>query len=248
LENAGFSPKINTPSISSSAVREDITNDLSEQVNLYKDLGSYTQLRAEQHENILMFLEEEKNRLEEIASNSAVMLGEMETTALQFQNALRGIDSTIAGIVDGSVRDLASGIYDSLTGVQQFGDVLRDVAVNAVKQLVVALIQMGIQKVLLSTIFKSTLATDVAATVGGMAAISAAAAPAAAGTAIATAGASAITGGAALASTYGLAQVLGSFKSGIDLLPADGLAMVHKAERIVQPNANRDLTEFLKSR
>jgi hypothetical protein len=127
------------------------------------------------------------------------------------------------GVPEGAKEIDAAFQQIAVNGLQSFNDALanaivnftslRDVARTVLQQLAGDLIKFALQQIELHTIGQLLATTSTATTVAQMAAIAAAAAPAAAMVSLATYGTNAIPAQAGIASTVGLATILGTPKA-----------------------------------
>jgi hypothetical protein len=191
----------------------------------------------------------------------------IQNTRMQMQQL--GVTATQA--IGQGVGQAVGGVVAQM---QSFGDAAKQIAQTIASQLVGALVSFGVQAAIVALVGQQALAAvsaQTAATMGavigatsaGAASLAAAWAPSAIAASIATLGAAAGIGGAAYtaaltagtaatiaaqattAATGALFGAIGQAHSGLDNVPATGTYLLKQGEAVLQPEANRDLREYL---
>ena len=166
----------------------------------------------------------------------------METAKILFdsmQNAINGVSNAIGA---------------ALTEGKNLGDSLKQVTKQVLKQVIASFVQMGLQRTVLSAITRAAVTQEASAEAGravGMTGANYMASMAAAPFPVnLTAPAVAAAGMAQAASLFaaGAAQgkALGGIAhGGLDYVPKESTYLLDKGERVLSPNQNRDLTQFI---
>jgi hypothetical protein len=191
----------------------------------------------------------------------------IQNTRMQMQQL--GVTATQA--IGQGVGQAVGGVVAQM---QTFGDAAKQITQTIASQLVGALVSFGVQAAIVALVGQQALAAvsaQTAATMGavigatsaGAASLAAAWAPSAIAASIATLGAAAGIGGAAYtaaltagtaatiaaqattAATGALFGAIGQAHSGLDNVPATGTYLLKQGEAVLQPEANRDLREYL---
>lgn len=122
---------------------------------------------------------------------------------------LVGINESLASTVDIVANQLGDAVADVAFGTKSIGDAFRDLATTAIRQLISALIQVGIQQAINAAAGESLKATSTAATIIELEAIGIAAATPAALVNIASYGTAAEIATATLSASVAAANALG---------------------------------------
>lgn len=247
-----------------------ITTDTGEQVSnaLLQTFGINIDLARQQAADMISQMEQFGQIVEE-KQDQALTRGKDFTQALHDINAdFIATQKQVAEELAASLHDTLMGTIDAVSqgiaGVIVSGgnmlEVLKNIANQALQQVLAVLIKMGIQRLALWAIDKlTTVATSQQKLATGMAEVytnsfaSAAAIPIIGwqiAPGVASANLAAAIGGAAAAGAAGGAvgtSIAGVAHGGLTNVPAEGTYLLNGNERVLSPRQNQDLTEFLSS-
>ncbi len=169
--------------------------------------------------------------------------------ALQ-SNALKWADAW-----DDAFNRFSAGVGDAVANAifeqKSFGDAMRAVARDVLKQVISGLVAIGVKKLILAGIEKTILATSTVASAAAGASTALAWAPAAAAVSLATLGGNSIPAAAGITSTFALSEGLaaaslaGIAHDGLDVVPRDGTYLLQQGEGVLKKQDNQGLKEFL---
>lgn len=212
-------------------------------------------------ESLSLFAETTRSEIEETGAvvsefmlllddQKKIFMEELRNSNIEFLETMR---ETASATIDGISQSFASAIVDG----ESLAKSLRAITKSVLKEVIAALIKMGVQRLLLSSINVAASKADATASASRAVGLAGAnmfaswagapwpislGAPAAAAAAIAGAASSFASGAAAGA---GVASVVAH--GGLTSNPQEQTARIIQGERIVSPRQNRDLTTFLES-
>jgi hypothetical protein len=173
------------------------------------------------------------------------------------------LGQSMSALISDTWMAMTQGIGDAVGRAivfsEDLGQALKATFKNVLASVISALVTMGIQRLILTAIFGAASAREAAAEMSkGLAAVyinsfaSAAAIPlygwaiapyvATANTAMAAAGASAA---GATGAGLGSSLIAGQAHAGMENVPREGTFLLDKGERVLAPEQNQDLTDFL---
>lgn len=220
------------------------------------------QIQAEEFLERLIEIDEivAERQMEQLEQTSEFYL-QLTEMAQQFYNQSGNIQRQYAKLVFKTYMDVAKGIGQAFAQVIVEGGKLKDALIALMKQvltnLIATLVEMGVRRMILSAITKTTAKADAATEASkavGLATANAIASTAAApyplnltapavGAATGAAAAAGFASGAATGAGLGAGIVHG----GMDYIPKETTYFLDKGERVLSPGQNRDLTSFLDS-
>lgn len=224
-----------------SGIEEQIDRVLARFQTFGEEVATEQQLQAEQTRS---FIEELLLANQEFMQNMQSLNRQF---ALEFHNLMQ---QTIDSISQGIAQTIVEG--GSLL------EVFKNIGKQILSQMITVLIKIGLQRLLTAAIFKaaqtaeasSSLAAGLATTfVNTMSSVSAIPiigpfiAPAVAAANVAAAQAGAAAAGAAGAGLG--ASIAGAAAGGLENVPATGTFLLHQGERVISPQQNRDLMNFM---
>jgi len=192
-------------------------------------------------------------KLTKLGQLSEDVLNNIETKGSTFQSKLTESLSTfvmtneemtlnfvdnLSNVMHNAVASIGSGIADIIVDGKNAAEVFKNIAKTVVKQLISSYITMKIQRLLFA---KTEAGTSVALT-GVNALMSMAAAPFPLNTFAPAFAASMQAIAAGLA-----APVMGAVHGGLENVPTESTFLLQRGERVLSPNQNRDLTDFLQN-
>ena len=145
-------------------------------------------------------------------------------------------------------RGIGDAIGSAIVEQQDLAKTLENVMKGVVRQVISSLMQIGVNMALQRNAQVASLATTAGAVATTASTIATAAAPAATMTSLMSFGANsapAIAGMTAAATTARGLALFSQAHAGIDNVPRDETFLLRAGERVVQPEANKDLTRFL---
>ncbi|MCR8922666.1 tape measure protein [Dasania sp. GY-MA-18] len=154
----------------------------------------------------------------------------------------RTLDRFSAGVGDA----FATAIIDQ----KDFGEAMRGLVVDLGKTIISTLVEIGVKKLLLSTLGEAALAAETAASVAAAGVVASAWATPAAMVSLASYGANSAPATAGITATNSVAQglaVAGIAHGGLDYVPSESTFLLDEGERVLSPRQNKDLTQFLSS-
>lgn len=179
----------------------------------------------------------------------------MDEQANSFEFMAESMFTTMQSAVD----SISDGIADALTGSTTLLDAVKSTAKGVLKEVIKMFVKMGAQRVATAILSKGAAATEASseaakavglsyanmfASVAGAPFPISLGAPAAA----AAAGMAAAAGFSAGAATgAGLGAAIGSAHGGLTNVPKEATYLLDRGERVLSPNQNRDLTDFIGS-
>ena len=210
-------------------------------------------------ESLSLFAETTKEKIQETGATVTEFMQLLQEQQLAFtewlnQNNLEFLE-TMRETAQATIENISAAMASAIVEGQNLQQSLRAIAKSVIKEVVAALIKMGIQRLILSKINLAATKTDATAEASKAVGLAGAnmfaswagapwpisiAAPAAAAAAI-TGAASAFASGAAAGAAAG--SVIGH--GGLTNNPKEQTATIIQGERIVSPRQNRDLTNFL---
>lgn len=235
----------------------DIGADIAETFGV--NLESATENAKALIESLSLFAETTKEKVEETGIATSEFMQQLRDKQLEFtawleESSLQFLDTlknTVQQTIDAMAQATAAAIVDGQNLQQSF----RQITKAVIKEVIAALVKMGIQRLILSKLNIAANRADATAEASKAVALAGTnmfasyagapwpislGAPAAAAAAIAGATAAFSAGAAAGA---GAAQVVAH--GGLTNNPEETTARIIAGERIVSPRQNRDLTEFL---
>jgi len=191
----------------------------------------------------------EKADIQSRIENGAVFLKWQEDSAQEMKTMARTIGTSITESIGTSI---AQSLVEGADGAEIFKAAMRGLAV----QVISSLINIAAQQVIMATIGDALKVKSAGVAIASNVAVTASAGPAGAALALATAGTSAttaaglyssslatmITANAALLSPVGIAH------GGLTNVPSESTYLLDKGERVLSPNQNRDLTDFISTK
>jgi len=157
-------------------------------------------------------------------------------------------------IMGSAIESVSDGMAQAIVAGESLQDSFRKIGRQILAQLVSMLIKMGIQRLVFSAITSGAVATESAQALGASNALafsnafaSTAAIPIvgpALAPGVAAAASAANLAGSAAAGAAG-AALGGIAHGGLTNVPAESTFLLQKGERVVSPNQNKDLTEFM---
>jgi len=173
-----------------------------------------------------------------------ILVNDTNSVAIETDKLKQSLDQ----ITSDTLTRLSSGIGDAFAdfaiGSKTANQSIKELAQSIKRQLISTLVQVGVQQLAIfaaSKIFSKQ--SKVQAAIEGPA-IATAYAPAAAATSIASFGSSAISGGLALAATFGLSkQLAGQAHDGLDNVPRTGTYLLEKGEAVIKKSENQNSTQ-----
>lgn len=190
----------------------------------------------------------------------------VRATLARFEEQWGGFISTVQGaqsVITNVWLTFRQGVGDAVAAMivhgQSLMDSIKSLAQNILSMIISALVQMGIERLALAMIFKTTTATEASSRLAALAAETYAAAfastvgipmvgpfmaPGVAAAALAT-----MLGGATAAGATGGAlgsSIAGVFHGGIDYVPREASYILARGERVLSAEQNRDLTNYLR--
>jgi hypothetical protein len=172
-----------------------------------------------------------------------------------------------------TIRDgLIGSLTDVIMGAKTAGEAFKELGKAVLKMLIETLLKWVINRAIMFAMGGAFMAAEVTASTLAAAAVATAWAPAAAAVSLATLGANAVPAAAGIVTVFALTEALASaagagsgegagagFGAGMEGIPVGGVAhggldyvperstfLLQQGERVLAPDQNKDLTEFLK--
>lgn len=158
-------------------------------------------------------------------------------------------------LINSTVDAMSNAVGQSLVMGENLGQSLQNIAKQVLTSLISMLVKVGIQRLVTSVLTVSAATTEGAVQIGnavGLAGANAYASTAAIpiiGPALAPAVAAASVAGAAASAVSGKAAgavIGGAAHGGLENVPKESTYLLDKGERVLSPNQNRDLSEFIR--
>lgn len=172
----------------------------------------------------------------------------MQEYQLVAENSGLVIQDIFANTATSAINGMSQGIANAIVEGQALDEVMKNVGKSMLKEVLGGFIRLGAQMLINQALSEGVQAAVTAAAIASGATVAAAWAPAAAFVSLASFGSNAAPASAGIASTVGLANslsIVGVAHSGIDEVPREGTWLLDKGERVLSPQQNKDLTEFL---
>lgn len=190
-------------------------------------------------------------------------LGYMEALAIRGEEWIAGMRDNAMGfatdfyaVMDGAIQSISDGIAQVIVAGGSFRDMFREVGKQVLQQLISMMIKLGIQRLILAGLTKGAIATEsmsqMSAETGrtfASAFASTAAIPIigpALAPGVAAASVSAMLSGAvgAAAAGSGVGAAIGAH-GGMTNVPSEQTYLLDRGERVLSPNQNSDLKDFM---
>ena len=248
---------------------EDLVLSTGETVSstLMDMLGINIKLAKEQANEIVSSLrlmgkvaEEENKKMQETVKTFMDYFREVHEAFLKQQlPMLQEMANSFYNILQGSISLFSSNIANALVEIQSLGDAIKATFKEVLKQIIATLIQMGIQRLIISNLFaventrlaSQDLARGLASTylnafasTAAIPIVGPALAPGVAAAAQLTASAGTLAA-AAQGAGLGFAAVGGIAHGGMTNVPRESTFILDRGERVLSPRQNKDLTQFL---
>lgn len=237
------------------------------QQNAYTEALNKGTISFEQYQNATAKLNVEMANLKlqmGEGSFSDVMTGAMGTVVSNYNGMMSGLSSAFGTFFTNFTDGFASSIGQAIIQGDSLTDTLTDVARSVTQELITALVKLGVQYLINSTLASTTMAATTTASTAMAAATTAAWTPAAAAVSIATFGAAAVAGTASMLTSVGTLQttMVALSKAGAATGYKDGgytgdigenqiAGVVHGGEYVMPANRvtpeNRDTLDAMKS-
>lgn len=202
---------------------------------------------------------------EAINQTAAVSAENLSVTKSNYEEWIQGMNVSFTDLANGfrdvmtsAIDTVSAGIANALVEGQKMGDVLKLVGKAVLKDLIAMLIKLGVQRLIFSNITSLAIAKESAAQLGASNALAFSAAfastaaipitgPALAPGVAAAASAANLAGSAAAGiSGAALGAALGGVAhGGLTSVAKESTFLLDKGERVLSPNQNSDLTNFL---
>ncbi len=143
---------------------------------------------------------------------------------------------------------LGQSVADAILEQKKFSDFLRVSVKSMAREVIAALISIGVRRAIDFAFGESAKAASTATSIAAAAATAIAWAPAAAAVSLATAGANSVPAGTGISSVYALSSGLslaGVAHDGFASAPRTGPYLIQEGERVVKKDDNKRLTKFL---
>lgn len=192
-------------------------------------------------------------------SEFMIAFNERQQTFMQGlrENTLEFVD-TLYNIASSAIDMISQGIAAVIVQGKSLSEMFKNIAKQILAQIIAAFVKMGIQRLLLATINKSAVTTEASAEAAkavGLAGANMFASMAAAPfpinltapvvAAASMAGAAGMfSAGAATGASLGAA--VGAAHGGLTNVPKESTYLLDEGERVLSPNQNRDLTNFMR--